>query len=92
MSLYCDEGKGGRGRPKTTVPVILWTEEKKVLGKEPRLDALSSLAKNKLEWRKFSDKVVAKSHMSFDSRGIDIKSKAAYASNTVKKKSIDCQV
>ena len=52
----------------------------------------NSLAKNKLEWRKYSDKEVAKSHMSFDSRGIGTKSRAAYASNRVKGKWTASQV
>ena len=44
MRLYCDQGKGKQGRPKTTLPVVLWAEAKKVLSKAPKLASLEKLA------------------------------------------------
>ena len=43
--LYCNQGIGRQGRPKTAVPMILRAEGKIVAGKEAELDALSNLAK-----------------------------------------------
>ena len=86
MTLYCDQGKGGKGRPKTTLPVVLWAEGKRALGKLPSLEALNELAKDKLGWRDLCQKVIAKSHMSFTSRGMGIQNRAAYASKWVKQK------
>ena len=86
MTLYCDQGKGRQGRPKTTLPVVLWAEGKKTLGKVPSLEALNELAKDKLGWRNLFHKVIAKSHMSFNLRGVVIQNRAAYASKWVKRK------
>lgn len=55
MRLYCDQGKGKRGRPKTTVPVVLWAEAKKAFGKEPQINSLEALAQDRRAWWVFAD-------------------------------------
>ena len=61
MQLYCDQGKGKRGRPRTTLPVVLWAESRQVLKNEPNLKRFIELAQNRDSWREFVEKVVAKS-------------------------------
>ena len=78
MALYFNQGKGGRGRPITTLPVVLRAEAKKIMGKPPTLQALNDLAKDRRGCWKFSNKVIAKSY------GGSAK-KVAYASNGVKR-------
>lgn len=78
MKLYFEQGKGDRGRPITTLPVVLWAEAKKVTGKQPTLASLNELAKDRKGWWEFSNKVIAKSY------GESVK-KVAYASNGVKR-------
>ena len=82
MRLYCDQGKGKRGRPKTTLPVVLWAEGKKALGKDPKLNSLEKLAQDRRVWWVFADKVVAKSYKVTRQRKWNAK-KAACASNNV---------
>ncbi len=82
MRLYCDQGKGKRGRPKTTLPVVLRAEGKKALGKEPKLDSLEKLAQDRRVWWVFADKVVAKSYKVTRQRKWNAK-KTAHASNRV---------
>ena len=66
--------------------LTIWAEGKKALGKVPSLEALNELARDKLGWRHLCHKVIAKSHMSFNSRGMGIQNRAAYASKGVKRK------
>ena len=66
MFLYCKQEKGKRGRPKTTLPVLLWNESKKVnFGQEAFsiliLDVFLSIAEDRYKWRAFSESVVEKS-------------------------------
>ena len=60
MTLYCNQDKGKRGRPKTTLPVVLWAEARQVLGKQPTLKQFNDLAKDRFKWREFSEKIVIK--------------------------------
>ena len=60
MALYCNQQKGKRGRPKTTLPVVLWKESSKVLSKKPSLSLFSMMAKDRVQWRKFSERVTEK--------------------------------
>ena len=82
MRLYFKQGKGKRGRPKTTLPVVLWAEAKKILGKEPKLDKLEELAQDRRGWWVFADRVIAKSYGVTRQRKRNAK-KAACASNRV---------
>ena len=69
MFLYCKQEKGKRGRPKTTLPVLLWNESKKVLGKKPSLDVFLSIAEDRYKWRAFSESVVEKSFQVANKKG-----------------------
>ena len=82
MGLYCDQGKGKQGRPKTTLPVVLWAEAKKVLNKAPKLASLEVLAQDRRAWWVFADKVIAKSYGVTRQRKRNAR-KAACASNRV---------
>ena len=57
MKLYCDQENGKRGRPKTTLPVVLWNEAKKVLKKQPSLTWFTNLAQDSKSWFEFSEKL-----------------------------------
>ena len=65
---------------------MLWAEARKVLGKEPNLKGFNELARDRLAWRDFSEKIIAKSWGDFSLGGLGIKNVAAYASNGVKRK------
>ena len=69
MFLCCKQEKGKRGRPKTTLPVLLWNESKKVLGKKPSLDVFLSIAEDRYKWRAFSESVVEKSFQVANKKG-----------------------
>ena len=86
MTLYCNQGKGKRGRPKTTLPVVLWAEAGKVLGKSPTLKQLNDLAQNRMKWREFSDKIVTQIYGEA-SVGVRKEKKVAGVSKRVKNKS-----
>ena len=60
MTLYCNQTKGKRGRPKTTLPVVLWAEARQVLGKQPTLKQFNDLAQDRPKWYEFSEKIVTK--------------------------------
>ena len=74
--------KGKQGRPKTTLPVVLWAEAKKVLNKAPKLASLEVLAQDRRAWWVFADKVIAKSYGVTRQRKRNAR-KAACASNRV---------
>ena len=85
MNIGLYQGKGKRGRPKTTLPVVLWAEGKKTLGKKRKqvqLDSLEELAQDRRVWWVFADEVVAKSYKVTRQRKWNAK-KAACASNRV---------
>ena len=82
MQLYFDQGKGKRGRPKTTLPVVLWGEAKLILKDQPSLQNLVERAQDRRGWWVFADKVVAKSYGVPRLRKRNAK-KAAYASNRI---------
>lgn len=85
MKLYCEQVCRSKGRPKTTLPVVLWGEAKKVLLKQPTLKWFIQLAQDRLKWFEFSEKVI-----SFSSKvaNIDetIPKRVAGASNKVERK------
>ena len=58
MKLYCDQENGKRGRPKTTLPVVLWNEAKKVLKKQPSLTWFTNLAQDRKAWFEFSESLL----------------------------------
>ena len=61
MAIYCNQQKGKRGRPKTTLPVVLWQESSKVLSKKPSLSFFNAMAKDRVQWREFSERVIERS-------------------------------
>ena len=84
MTLYCNHAKGSRGRPKTTLPVLLWAEAKKEWGKSPTLKQFSNLAQKRHECWEFSQKVIAKNYGSLILGGRKAK-KTANASERIHK-------
>ena len=64
MRLYCKQ-KHVRGRPKTTLPVLLWQEASKVLKTKPTLTLFNEIAGDRhcqvSLWREFVERVIVTS-------------------------------
>ena len=65
MVMYCSQTGGKRGRPKTTLPVLLLGEAKQLLkGKQLSLDNLRKLAADRKGWQQFTEKILSHAYKS----------------------------
>ena len=58
MMYYCSQKHGPRGRPKTTLPTILWAEARPILGRNPTINNFIDLAQDRDKWRGFTKDVL----------------------------------